>query len=484
MAGMWLYNSMFGGHTGMMGGSDAYAGDSGMGADADTGAGDSAVTSGGSAGATTTVAATPAAVATGVAAAATLVAVVATLVAAAISAAGLLTCPVARHEKPTRTRVGFSVSTAYHDLMPTDPNCPMCQSVAELEPAGCADLVWRFPHSVAVLGPWQFYTGYCLLVSRDHATELSQLGPNRAAFLEEMATLAAGHRGVLPPAQAQLRTARQPGAAPALAPLPALRGRPGPTSAGLVGTRTRRDRPGREDAARNRHVSRPPRSRGALRDWLKQHHAAGDAMNTALRIGTRGSPLALWQANHVAAKLRPVVAPRRVELVIIETHGDRDQATALAAMGGFGVFTKAIQTALLDDRVDVAVHSLKDLPTIPEPGLELVAVPPRGPTGDAFVSRQHRRFDDLPEGAIGRHEQPAPPGAGAQPPAGSEAHRPPRQRRYAAAQTRRAEPRRHHPRRGRARAARPRRPHHRDPRPIVDAPGGGAGRDRPGMPGR
>jgi hydroxymethylbilane synthase len=68
-------------------------------------------------------------------------------------------------------------------------------------------------------------------------------------------------------------------------------------------------------------------------------------------------------------------------------------------MGGFGVFTKAIQSALLDDRVDVAVHSLKDLPTIPEPGLELVAVPPRGPSGDAFVSRRHRRFDELPEGA-------------------------------------------------------------------------------------
>src|SRR5215216_2940488 len=120
----------------------------------------------------------------------------------------------------------------------------------------------------------------------------------------------------------------------------------------------------------------------------------------ALRLGTRGSPLALWQANFVANALRPVAAPRSVELVLIETHGDRDQATALAAMGGFGVFTKAIQTALLDGRADVAVHSLKDLPTIPEPDLELVAVPPRGPAGDAFVSVKHRRFDALPEGAV------------------------------------------------------------------------------------
>lgn len=123
-------------------------------------------------------------------------------------------------------------------------------------------------------------------------------------------------------------------------------------------------------------------------------------MTTALKLGTRGSPLALWQANHVAALLRPVVAPRPVELVTVETHGDRDQATALRAMGGFGVFTKAIQQALTDRRADVAVHSLKDLPTEPNPGTELAAVPPRGPAGDAFISTKHRRFDELPKGAV------------------------------------------------------------------------------------
>ncbi len=110
-------------------------------------------------------------------------------------------------------------------------------------------------------------------------------------------------------------------------------------------------------------------------------------MTSSLRLGTRGSPLALWQANHIADRLRPVVAPQAVELILIETHGDRDQASALSAMGGFGVFTKAI-------------HSLKDLPTIPTDGLELTAVPPRGPTGDAFISRKHRGFDDLPDGAL------------------------------------------------------------------------------------
>jgi hydroxymethylbilane synthase len=119
----------------------------------------------------------------------------------------------------------------------------------------------------------------------------------------------------------------------------------------------------------------------------------------ALLLGTRSSPLALWQAHFVQRELAPHVE-RGVELVHIETHGDRDQASALSNMGGFGVFTKAIQTALLEDRADVAVHSLKDLPTIPTDGLELAAVPARGPNGDAFVSTKYRSFDDLPKGAV------------------------------------------------------------------------------------
>jgi len=122
-------------------------------------------------------------------------------------------------------------------------------------------------------------------------------------------------------------------------------------------------------------------------------------MNLSLRLGTRRSPLALWQARHIEARLLPHVEPVPIELVLIDTHGDRDQASALSDMGGFGVFTKAIQDALLDRRADVAVHSLKDLPTIPTTGLELAAVPPRGPTGDAFVSEKWKHFDDLPAGA-------------------------------------------------------------------------------------
>ena len=119
----------------------------------------------------------------------------------------------------------------------------------------------------------------------------------------------------------------------------------------------------------------------------------------ALRIGTRGSPLALWQANHVADLLRPLAAPRDVELVLIETEGDRIRDRPLSQIGGDGLFTKEIQNALLEGRIDVAVHSLKDLPTHFVEGLTLGAVPPRGPVGDAFVSHKYARCADLPLGA-------------------------------------------------------------------------------------
>jgi hydroxymethylbilane synthase len=119
-----------------------------------------------------------------------------------------------------------------------------------------------------------------------------------------------------------------------------------------------------------------------------------------LRIGTRGSPLALWQANHVADRLRQHAAPRAVVLVEIETTGDRVRDRALAQIGGDGLFTKEIQRALLAGAVDVAVHSLKDLPTQAVEGLALAAVPERGPAGDALVSRRHAGFDALPAGAV------------------------------------------------------------------------------------
>jgi hydroxymethylbilane synthase len=120
---------------------------------------------------------------------------------------------------------------------------------------------------------------------------------------------------------------------------------------------------------------------------------------TPLRIGTRGSRLALWQAHFVADALRPLAAPRPVELVKIETTGDQVLDVPLAQIGGIGVFTKEIQRALLAGSVDVAVHSLKDLPTLPVEGLTLAAVPARGPTGDVFISKRHRHFDELPQAA-------------------------------------------------------------------------------------
>jgi hydroxymethylbilane synthase len=118
--------------------------------------------------------------------------------------------------------------------------------------------------------------------------------------------------------------------------------------------------------------------------------------NLLLRIGTRGSPLALWQARHVASLL----APRPTTIVEIQTVGDQVRDVPLVQLGGEGAFTKAIQQALLENRVDVAVHSLKDLPTFAVAGLVLAAVPPRGPTGDAFVSRKYQSFFDLPQGAV------------------------------------------------------------------------------------
>jgi hydroxymethylbilane synthase len=123
-------------------------------------------------------------------------------------------------------------------------------------------------------------------------------------------------------------------------------------------------------------------------------------MTAPLRIGTRGSRLALWQAHYVADRLRLLPSAPAVELVLIQTAGDQVRDLPLSQIGGDGVFTKEIQRALLDHAVDVAVHSLKDLPTTPVEGLCLGAVPERGPVGDAFVSQRHRSFADLPAGAV------------------------------------------------------------------------------------
>ncbi|MEM7812319.1 MAG: hydroxymethylbilane synthase [Planctomycetota bacterium] len=104
-----------------------------------------------------------------------------------------------------------------------------------------------------------------------------------------------------------------------------------------------------------------------------------------IRIATRASPLALWQANHVAGLLRAAHEGVAVELVEVSTVGDRDRANTLASFGGTGVFTREVQRAVLDGRADVAVHSLKDLPTAAMEGLVLAAVPAREDRRDALV---------------------------------------------------------------------------------------------------
>jgi hydroxymethylbilane synthase len=120
---------------------------------------------------------------------------------------------------------------------------------------------------------------------------------------------------------------------------------------------------------------------------------------TAVRIGTRGSPLARWQAGWVAERLRALHPGLEVVLVEIKTHGDRDRNTPLAQIGGLGLFTKEIQRALVDREVEVAVHSLKDLPTRGPAGLTLGAVPEREELADALIAPRHRTLDALPDGA-------------------------------------------------------------------------------------
>jgi hydroxymethylbilane synthase len=116
-----------------------------------------------------------------------------------------------------------------------------------------------------------------------------------------------------------------------------------------------------------------------------------------LRIGSRGSQLALWQARHIAALLRS--QGHTVEIEIIKTTGDRLQEVTFAQVGSKGMFTKEIEEALAAGRVDLAVHSLKDLPTeLPEPFV-LAATPPRVDPRDVFVSVQYESLAALPSGA-------------------------------------------------------------------------------------
>jgi hydroxymethylbilane synthase len=116
-----------------------------------------------------------------------------------------------------------------------------------------------------------------------------------------------------------------------------------------------------------------------------------------LRIGSRGSQLALWQANHISALLRE--RGHEVELEIIKTTGDKITDVALAKVGTKGMFTKEIEEALAEGRIDLAVHSLKDLPTEVSSGFEIAAVTTRENPHDVFCSRKYKSIEDLPQEA-------------------------------------------------------------------------------------
>lgn len=120
-----------------------------------------------------------------------------------------------------------------------------------------------------------------------------------------------------------------------------------------------------------------------------------------LRIGTRGSPLALVQARAVQAQLAQAlgVEDAAVEIVVIRTTGDAIQDRPLSEVGGKGLFTKEIEEALLGNRIDLAVHSAKDMPTVSQPGLTLAACLEREDSRDVFISRKAKSLMELPRGA-------------------------------------------------------------------------------------
>lgn len=122
-----------------------------------------------------------------------------------------------------------------------------------------------------------------------------------------------------------------------------------------------------------------------------------------IRIGTRGSPLALAQANETRDRLlaaHPDLHPETIEIVSLSTKGDRITDRTLAELGGKGLFTEEIEAALANEDLDMAVHSMKDMPTVLPDGLEIVCILPREDVRDAFICNSAKTLADLPEGAL------------------------------------------------------------------------------------
>ncbi len=122
-------------------------------------------------------------------------------------------------------------------------------------------------------------------------------------------------------------------------------------------------------------------------------------MNQTVRIGTRGSQLALWQSRWVKTALLEQNPALRVDLVVIKTKGDKILDVPLADLGGKGLFVKEIEEALLDNRVDLAVHSMKDMPSVLPGGLCIGPIPERENPSDVLISRNDLSFAELPPGA-------------------------------------------------------------------------------------
>lgn len=119
-----------------------------------------------------------------------------------------------------------------------------------------------------------------------------------------------------------------------------------------------------------------------------------------LRVGARGSDLSLAQTGWLIERLRAAAPELDVEIIVIETHGDREQSAALDKLWPPGGFVKEIELALLDGRIDMAVHSLKDIPTEPVPGLTLAAIPEREDSRDVLLTRGPANIDALPTGFV------------------------------------------------------------------------------------
>ncbi|OZB04334.1 MAG: hydroxymethylbilane synthase [Idiomarina sp. 34-48-12] len=123
-------------------------------------------------------------------------------------------------------------------------------------------------------------------------------------------------------------------------------------------------------------------------------------MSKTLRIATRKSLLAMWQAEHIKARLEQLHSDLTVELLPMSTRGDVILDTPLAKIGGKGLFVKELEVAMLEGQADLAVHSMKDLPVEFPEGLELFGICEREDPRDAFVSNNYAQLEDLPEGAI------------------------------------------------------------------------------------